>query len=91
VTREDIRDASRDILHSPLTRAVQRMLGKSWIVFMCTRAIETIAPYRFVLLPDEAMRHCEQHVRSGEMEPFEFELPVENSKANGIFLEVMPI
>ena len=79
VTMEDIRGGSRDILNSPLTRAMQRIAGKSWVVFMCARAMETAAPYRHVPLPPEASRHCEEHRRTGQMEPFEFELPIDNA------------
>lgn len=83
VTVDDIRGAGKGLLNSPLTRAVQRILGKSWVVFMCTRAMEMAPPYRFVSLPAKATQRCQEHQRTGEIQPFDFDMDYEPHAGEG--------
>lgn len=76
VTPQDIAGAGRDVLDNPLTRAVRRVTGQPWLVFICHKALEMTAPFRSVNLPPEAARACEHHHRTGAMQPFEFDLDI---------------
>lgn len=75
VTLDDIH--GHDSGENPITRAIRRATGQTWIVFGGTTAYLRSEPYRSVALPYEVFEQWQVHQNTGVWHPFEFDINIE--------------
>ena len=73
VTRDDIRGARAHALENPVTRAIRRMTGQTWVVFNGTTAYLRTQPFGSVSLPYEVFQQWQRHYVTGSWQTFDFE------------------
>jgi len=79
ITDKDIEGAGQHPLENPITRAISRLTGQTWVVFEGRSAHQLQSPYRALALPYDVYLLWQRYQTSGAMEPFEFDLNVENA------------
>ena len=73
VTKDDIRGARAHALENPITRAIRRATGQTWIVFNGTTAYLRTQPFGSVSLPYEVFQQWQRHYVTGSWQTFDFE------------------
>jgi hypothetical protein len=85
VTSEDIRGAGRTPADNPVTRAIRRYTGETWVVFGGSTAYYRNLPYRTLALPPVVHDQWQLSQKTAVWKTFEFELdfspPPEKSEA----------
>lgn len=83
VTREDIQEAAQHAGgDNPITRAMRRALGQTWVVFGGTTAYLRSQPQQSISLPHEVFTYWELHRTTGIWTPFSFEIDLETNIEN---------
>jgi len=77
VTVEDFQSDGKHATDNPISKALRRVTGQTWVVSEGNTAYPLTAPYRAVSLPYPAYRGWREFQAFGLMEPFEFELPAD--------------
>jgi hypothetical protein len=74
VTQDDIQGFSHAGADNPITRAMRRATGRSWVVFGGSTAFLRAEPYHTIALPYAVYAHWKLHQSTGAWKPFEFEV-----------------
>lgn len=77
VTPDDIHSDGRHTTDNPITRALRRTTGQTWIIVEGSMAYLLTAPHRAVALPYHVYTRWREYQALGTMEPFEFEFASE--------------
>ncbi|HEX8834948.1 MAG TPA: hypothetical protein VF719_12140 [Abditibacteriaceae bacterium] len=92
VTRDDIRGGSGPVvggyasgayssgrtgIDNPITRAIRRVTGQTWVIFGGNTAYYRTCPYRTLSLPYEVHQQWQIYQKTGVWHPFEFEIDME--------------
>jgi hypothetical protein len=73
VTTEDLQSAGKHATDNPISRALRRVTGQTWVIAEGSTAFLLTAPYRAVSLPYPVYNCWRQFQAQGRLEPFEFE------------------
>lgn len=82
VTFDDIQEAAQHIGDNPITRAMRRELGQTWVVFGGTTAYLRSRPQQSISLPHAVFTSWEMHRTTGVWTPFSFEIDLETNVEN---------
>lgn len=77
VTSEDIQSNGKHATDNPISRALRRITGQTWIIVEGSMAYLLTAPHRAVSLPYHVFTRWREYQALGTMEPFKFEFATE--------------
>lgn len=79
VTVGDVGQAEKFKISNPILYALQCLTGTLWQMLDDGTVREVMAPFRSGQLTDEPLRSWQRYLSSHEMEPFEFDLELQES------------